>query len=299
MHGPGSPGALLSQYGVQMVFNGHMHGYERNTRQPGESFVSYVTGGGGATPESVGSAGCGSYDAYAIGWSQTRQAGSSCGAARPPRSASQVYHFLMVSVNGPWVTVTPTDSTGRTFDVQTYHFPEGAITPATASAARMTRPRPLRAPVGARGGIRPPHVTCVSPSLTPRVRWTVRNVRTGTRRIRSWTGGGRGTVLRVAAGRYASTTVASCGTRRTVRHHAVHVRRKTAATTMSRAEYRRISLGMTRKQVTRVVGYPGRARAAGGGLQTVGYELMRFMRRTDVDYRHGRVVAKHWNAPRR
>ena len=35
---------------------------------------------------------------------------------------ANVYHFLLVTVNGNQVTVTPTDSTGRTFDVQTYMF---------------------------------------------------------------------------------------------------------------------------------------------------------------------------------
>jgi hypothetical protein len=33
-----------------------------------------------------------------------------------------VFHFLKVSVNGPTVTVTPTDSLGHTFDVVTYNF---------------------------------------------------------------------------------------------------------------------------------------------------------------------------------
>jgi Calcineurin-like phosphoesterase/Purple acid Phosphatase, N-terminal domain len=124
MHGPGSVAALLSQYGVQMVLNGHMHAYERNTKQPGESFVSYVTGGGGATLEPVGSgtAHCGSYDAYAVGWSPTKLKGYACGAAAPPTSASQVYHFLLVTVGSSSVTVMPTDELGRTFDVQTYGF---------------------------------------------------------------------------------------------------------------------------------------------------------------------------------
>jgi hypothetical protein len=33
-----------------------------------------------------------------------------------------VYHFLLVSVDGTTVTVTPTDELGRTFDQQTYDF---------------------------------------------------------------------------------------------------------------------------------------------------------------------------------
>ena len=121
---PGSVATLLSDNGVQLVLNGHMHGYERNTKVAGESFVSYVTGGGGATLEPVGTgaAGCGSYDAYAIGWSPTKLKGYACGAAKAPTSASQVYHFLKVTVGSSSVTVTPTDSLGNTFDIQTYNF---------------------------------------------------------------------------------------------------------------------------------------------------------------------------------
>lgn len=123
---PGSVASLLSQNGVQFVFNGHAHIYERNAQQPGESFVSYVTGGGGAPLEPVGTgtSGCGSYDAYAVGWSPTKNRGYECGAAvgTPLTSASQVYHFLLVTVSGSTVTVAPTDETGRTFDVQTYSF---------------------------------------------------------------------------------------------------------------------------------------------------------------------------------
>jgi hypothetical protein len=117
---PGSVASLLSQNAVQFVFNGHAHIYERNAKQAGESFVSYVTGGGGATLEPV--SGCHSFDAYAIGWSPTHQTGSRCGAATAPASASQVYHFLLVTVSGTTVTVAPTDELGRTFDVQTTSF---------------------------------------------------------------------------------------------------------------------------------------------------------------------------------
>jgi len=118
MHGPDSPGALLSQYGVPFVFNGHAHLYERNTAQPGESFVSYVVGGRGETLEPGSN--CGSYDAYALGWSPTTSAGSACGAAPVPTAASQVYSFLRVSANGTQVKIEPTDENGNTFDVQTF-----------------------------------------------------------------------------------------------------------------------------------------------------------------------------------
>ena len=76
--------------------------------------VSYVTGGGGATLEPVSK--CGAPDLFALGWNTA----GACGAGTTPTSADQVYHFLLVTVNGSQVTVTPTDELGRTFDTQTY-----------------------------------------------------------------------------------------------------------------------------------------------------------------------------------
>jgi hypothetical protein len=118
LQGPNSLQGLLNEYGVDIVFNGHAHVYERN--QPDSAgMVSYVTGGGGAELSPISR--CSSFDAYAIGWSVINNRGSSCNAPIPT-SPSQVFHFLLVRVSGSQVTVTPTDSTGRTFDVQTYTF---------------------------------------------------------------------------------------------------------------------------------------------------------------------------------
>ena len=111
---------MLGQHGVQLAFNGHAHIYERNRASAAGMPVTYVTGGGGATLEPMGT--CSTFDAYAIGWSPSHGSGSTCGTAVAPTSAGQVYHFLKVTVSGTTVTVTPTDSTGRTFDVQTYTF---------------------------------------------------------------------------------------------------------------------------------------------------------------------------------
>ena len=120
LHGPGSLGALLTQYGVRMVFNGHAHIYERNLQQPGESFVSYVTGGGGEALEPIGKAS--PFDAYGIGWSYSSNKGSAAGAAPKPTSPAQVFSFLLVTVNGNQVTVKPINSLGQPFDVATYSF---------------------------------------------------------------------------------------------------------------------------------------------------------------------------------
>src|SRR4051794_573420 len=106
---------LLSRAGVAIVFNGHAHIYERNIAQHG--IVSYVTGGGGAELEDVSE--CSPFDAYAIGWATSADAGDAC-RAPVPTSITQVYHFLKVTVLGTTVTVTPTDELGREFDVQSY-----------------------------------------------------------------------------------------------------------------------------------------------------------------------------------
>ena len=120
---------LLANNGVDLAFNGHAHLYQRNVAPPG-GVTSYVTGGGGAKISPVNKGACSSTDAYAVGWSYTSSAGSSCGAAPTPTSDAQVYHFLKVTVSGTTVTVTPTDSTGRTFDPMTYHFAADSTAPA-------------------------------------------------------------------------------------------------------------------------------------------------------------------------
>jgi chitodextrinase len=142
---PGSTGSveqLLHDGGVQLLFNGHSHTYQRFVSTPG-GVTSYVSGGGGAKVGSIGS-NCSSADAYAIGWSHTKQKGNACGAAPAPTSDSQVYHFLKVTVNGSTVTVTPTDSQGNTFDVKTYNFGGDAVAPSapgnlTASLPTSTK----------------------------------------------------------------------------------------------------------------------------------------------------------------
>lgn len=116
LDGPNGLEGLLATNGVKIVFNGHTHDYERNTPQiPLTPMVSYITGTGGADFLSTVQ-GCSSFDAYAIGGS-----GTSCNAPAPA-SDSHVFGYLLVSVSGTAVTVTPTDENGNTFDVQTYHF---------------------------------------------------------------------------------------------------------------------------------------------------------------------------------
>jgi hypothetical protein len=126
LQGAGSLEGLLNRHGVDLGFTGHAHVYQRNLAAPG-GLVTYVTGGAGARPQPVH--GCTAIDAYAIGWANTTSTGSACGAAPRPTSKAQVHHFLHVTVDGTRVTVAPTDSTGRAFDVQTYDFSPTAVTP--------------------------------------------------------------------------------------------------------------------------------------------------------------------------
>ncbi len=85
--------------------------------------VAYVTGGGGAPLEPVSRC---TNVAYAIGWSYSSSThGSICGSAPRPATIDRVFHFLLVTVNGSQVTVTPTDELGRTFDVRSYTFGSG------------------------------------------------------------------------------------------------------------------------------------------------------------------------------
>jgi hypothetical protein len=106
---------VLANAGVKIAFTGHAHIYERNSPQiSGKPMVSYITGTGGASLGTVGS--CSTFDAYAIGGG-----GTSCRAPKPTSDA-QVYGFLLVTVNGTKVTVTPTDENGNPFDVQQYNF---------------------------------------------------------------------------------------------------------------------------------------------------------------------------------
>jgi chitodextrinase len=119
LQGPSSLEGLLGRYGVDIAFTGHSHFYQRNRPAAG-GLVSYVTGGGGAKLASPDT--CSAIDAYAIGWSFTANGGKACGSATAPTAQNQIYHFLLVRVNGTHVSVTPTDELGRTFDVQTYDF---------------------------------------------------------------------------------------------------------------------------------------------------------------------------------
>lgn len=126
---------LLKQNGVDIAFTGHAHIYERNLPSAA-GIPNYITGGGGGSLGTLGT--CTALDAYAIKFTTT---GKACGSAPVPTSAGQVYHFLLVTVNGYNVTVTPINSLGQSFDVVNYSFSTGA------EATRPTAPTNLTASV--------------------------------------------------------------------------------------------------------------------------------------------------------
>ena len=123
LQGANSLEGLLKLHDVTAAFNGHSHNYQRHTA-PAGGIPTHITGGGGANLESVGAtAGCSATNAYSVGWSNTANVGSACGAGPVPDGRERVHHFLSVSVSGTSVTVTPTDELGRTFDPVTYNAP--------------------------------------------------------------------------------------------------------------------------------------------------------------------------------
>ncbi len=136
LQGASSLEGMLGQYGVKIGFQGHAHLYQRNNASAPGMPITYITGGGGATLEPVDQ--CKALDAYGIGWSPTTNTGTRCGSAPVPTSASQVFHFLKVTVAGTTVTVAPTDDNGNTFDVQTYNFPEAIDTVIDSAPSSLT-----------------------------------------------------------------------------------------------------------------------------------------------------------------
>ncbi len=158
LQGPNSVEGLLASNGVNLAFSGHAHLYQRNVPGTPGTFPNYITGGGGATLQPIAEVGCSAVDKYGIGWSPSKNIGSKCGAAPLPDSAARVYHFIKVTVSGNTVTVTPTDSLGRTFDVQSYTFgvaPDTIIDSAPASPTNATT-----ASVAFHSSITPATFTC-------------------------------------------------------------------------------------------------------------------------------------------
>jgi hypothetical protein len=130
--GSNSLEGLLKQHNVDLAFTGHAHIYERNLPGP-NGIPNYITGGGGGTLGTLGT--CSALDAYAIKFTTT---GRACGSAPVPSGPAQVFHFLVVTVNGTNVTVTPINSLGQSFDVMNYSFTSGAESTPPSTPGNLT-----------------------------------------------------------------------------------------------------------------------------------------------------------------
>jgi hypothetical protein len=173
-----------------------------------------------------------------------------------------------------------------------------ATAPAQAATAKpiIGVPAAFGAPTDARGGISNTPVYCSIFNAEPRVKWVLKSKVTGNTRIFHWRGVRPGIHFpRVAVGSYRSTTTAWCRDNRERRVSTVRVWQKTAANTMSKAEFRHIKRGMAPDRVRRIVGYSGRAAGSYGGEKMRAYDIMPFWRWTVIVYRDGEVVRKYWN----
>jgi hypothetical protein len=137
LQGPNSLEGLLTDNGVNMVFNGHSHMYERNN-PTNDGLLTYVSGGGGARLQPISH--CQPYDAYGIGWTNSTSTGSRCGSATKPTQKDQVFHYLKVDINGSTVTVSAVNSLGQTFDQQVYDFGPDTTNPTAPSNLQATAP---------------------------------------------------------------------------------------------------------------------------------------------------------------
>ena len=136
LRGPNSLEGLLTGNGVKLIFNGHAHIYQRSLVN---NTPVYLLGNTGVKPSRM-DAGCSVTDMYAIGWSTTNAQGYACGAATAPTDRLGAHSFVLVSVNGGTLSVSPRNALGQVFDQQTYTF--AAPTP-TATPLPTNTPTPL------------------------------------------------------------------------------------------------------------------------------------------------------------
>jgi hypothetical protein len=171
-------------------------------------------------------------------------------------------------------------------------------TPAQAAAPRpeISDAQVVHAPIGEKGGIMTPWVSC-STRVEPKARTVMTSLDTDWRRVFEW----KGTIPaagfpRAAVGDYKIRTVARCSGNKKVRTEYVTVEEKTRQRTISRAEFRQIERGMTRVEVREIVGYGGTAAGTswqGQRLRT--YDMMAFWAWVLIEYRDGRVASKTWD----
>ena len=154
------------------------------------------------------------------------------------------------------------------------------------------------APTDEDGGIANPYVFCTGHSVEPRVRWDLTSEETGETQTFRWTGALPNIAFpRVEPGHYTSFAVARCGDVKAERRQDLEVVQKTPETTMSRAEFKAIKDGMTRRDVKEIVGYGGKS--AGNYKNEHGrtYDLMPFWHWTMLVFTDGLLTDKYSDVP--
>ncbi|NPC97834.1 hypothetical protein [Nocardioides sp. zg-DK7169] len=157
-------------------------------------------------------------------------------------------------------------------------------------------PSAFDAPIGQRGGAMNPAASCGDGVEPARMRWSMKNVKTG-RKVRfGWFDGYPGMRFpRLKVGTYASFAVVKCGSSRTARRDRFTIHQKTRRSTISRAEFTRIKDGMTLRQVRAIVGNRGVWPFTYDGTTSRTFHQMRFWAWSIIRFKNGRVVDTWWN----
>src|SRR3954453_8530729 len=131
-------------------------------------------------------------------------------------------------------------------------------TPSGHSYPVIERATAYDAPVGRPGGISAPFASCANARVVPTMHAVIERPGTDIRYTENWKSWGPNMWFpRVPVGDYRVTTTATCPVHQATRVQTVSVKQKTARTTISRAEFRRIKHGMTLRRIQHIVGYAG------------------------------------------
>lgn len=151
------------------------------------------------------------------------------------------------------------------------------------------------APVGGKGGIQNTFVRCRNYRVEPRAVMHIRNADTGWERTFRWTGALPGLFFpRVRTGTYEVATSAWCSGTKKTRKQSVTIEEKTYESTVSRAEFDAVELGMSFNEVTAIIGFEGRDPGTYSGETSYTYDNMSFWDWSIITFRNDRVIRKHW-----
>ena len=179
----------------------------------------------------------------------------------------------------------------------------GPSAPGLAAGADRATPEPVigkahafGAPTGEDGGISNSYVFCTGQQVEPTVRWDLTDVESGEKQTFRWTGALPNIAFpRLPVGLYTSHTVARCGEVKATRNQDLEVLQKTAETTMSRAEFKALEDGTTRREVREIVGYGGRSAGSYKNEHGRTYDLMPFWHWSQVVFTDGLLTDKYWD----